>query len=64
MIKKKQLTKSSENKIIFGICGGLGEYFGLDPILFRLAFIILSFAGGGGVLIYLLLALFIPTAEK
>jgi phage shock protein PspC (stress-responsive transcriptional regulator) len=64
MTKKKQLIKSSENKIIFGVCGGLGEYFEVDPILFRLAFIILSFAGGGGILIYLLFALLMPASEK
>lgn len=64
MAKKKQLTKSNENKIIFGVCGGLGEYFEVDPILFRLAVIILTFAGGGGVLIYLLFALFMPANEK
>ena len=64
MTKKKQLIKSSENKIIFGVCGGLGEYFEVDPILFRLALIILSFAGGGGILIYLLFALLMPASEK
>lgn len=64
MDKKKQLTKSSENKIIFGVCGGLGEYFDVDPILFRLGFIILTFAGGGGILIYLLAALIMPSSDK
>ena len=64
MANKKILTKSSENKIIFGVCGGLGEYFDIDPILFRLAFIILTFAGGGGILIYLLFALVMPANSK
>ncbi|MCF7794996.1 PspC domain-containing protein [Patescibacteria group bacterium] len=64
MVKKKKLVKSSENKIIFGVCGGLGEYFEIDPILFRLSFIILTFAGGGGILIYLLFALVMPSSEK
>jgi phage shock protein PspC (stress-responsive transcriptional regulator) len=64
MAKKKQLTKSTEDKIIFGVCGGLGEYFEVDSILFRIAFIILTFAGGGGILIYLLLALLMPTTVK
>ncbi|MFP4515104.1 MAG: PspC domain-containing protein [Parcubacteria group bacterium] len=64
MAKKKQLTKSTENKIIFGVCGGLGEYFEVDPLLFRVGFIILTFAGGGGLLIYILLALLMPTEAK
>lgn len=64
MDKNKQLIKSQENKIIFGVCGGLGEYFEVDPILFRLAFIILTFAGGGGILIYLVFALFMPSSVK
>jgi phage shock protein PspC (stress-responsive transcriptional regulator) len=64
MDKNKKLIKSQENKIIFGVCGGLGEYFEVDPILFRLAFIILTFAGGGGILIYLVFALFMPSSVK
>jgi phage shock protein PspC (stress-responsive transcriptional regulator) len=64
MAKKKQLTKSTEDKIIFGVCGGLGEYFEVDSILFRIAFIFLTFAGGGGILLYLLLALLMPTTVK
>jgi phage shock protein PspC (stress-responsive transcriptional regulator) len=36
MTKKKQLIKSSENKIIFGVCGGLGEYFEVIYLLFAL----------------------------
>lgn len=64
MKKDKKLIKSSENKIIFGVCGGLGEYFEVDPLLFRIAFVILAFGGGGGILIYLLLALIMPASAK
>jgi phage shock protein PspC (stress-responsive transcriptional regulator) len=64
MKNKKKLTKANENKIIFGVASGLGKYFEIDPILFRLGFIILTFAGGGGVLIYLLFALLMPASEE
>ena len=59
--KPKKLCRSSSNRIIFGVCGGFGEYFNIDPLLFRIIFILLVFGEGSGILIYLLLALLIPT---
>ena len=56
----KTLYRSSTNKVIFGVCGGLGEYFNIDPILFRIIFILLVFGAGSGVLVYLVLAFLIP----
>lgn len=55
-----KLYKSETDKILFGVCGGLAEYFEMDSTLMRLIFILFTFAGGGGVLLYLLLALLIP----
>lgn len=40
---KKKLALSSQNKIIAGVCGGIGEYFGADPTLVRIAFVLLAF---------------------
>jgi phage shock protein PspC (stress-responsive transcriptional regulator) len=48
--------------MIGGVCGGLGEYFELDPILFRAAFLVLAFIGGLGLLLYAVLWLLIPGA--
>jgi phage shock protein PspC (stress-responsive transcriptional regulator) len=42
------------------VCGGLGEYFELDPVLFRAAFLVLVLAGGLGILLYLALWLVVP----
>ena len=56
----KKLKRSNTNSAIAGVCGGLGEYFDVDPIIFRIIFIVLCFAGGGGGIIYLILWLFIP----
>jgi phage shock protein C len=54
----KRLYRSKENKVVFGIFGGLGEYYGKDPVLFRLAYVLLAFATG---LLPLLLAYFVAT---
>jgi phage shock protein PspC (stress-responsive transcriptional regulator) len=56
----KRLARSGADAIIGGVGSGLGRYFGLDPLLFRVAFVVLSFAGGFGVLAYLLLLAFMP----
>jgi phage shock protein C len=56
----KMLYRSNTNRVIFGVCGGLGEYFNLDPIIFRLIFILLIFGAGSGIIIYLILALLVP----
>ncbi|MFH0928014.1 MAG: PspC domain-containing protein [bacterium] len=56
----KQLYRSTKNRMLFGVCGGLGEYFGLDPIIFRIIFVVLVFCAGSGVLLYLALALIMP----
>ncbi|MBQ7941837.1 MAG: PspC domain-containing protein [Muribaculaceae bacterium] len=58
----KKLQKSVTNKKIAGVCGGLGEYFGMDPVLFRAIFVILVICFGTGILAYLLLALIMPKA--
>ncbi len=58
----KQLFRYKENASIGGVCAGLGAYFGLDPILFRLLFVILGFTGSG-VLIYIILLFVIPEAK-
>ena len=46
--------------MIAGVCGGIAEYFGIDPTLVRLGFVALSFMLGGGVLVYILAAIIIP----
>ena len=48
------------NKILCGVCGGLGEFLGIDPTIIRLIWVVLAFAAGSGLLIYLLAAVIIP----
>ncbi len=57
---KKKLYRSRENRMIAGVCGGLGEYFEIDPTLVRLALVFLALWWGGGILLYLLAWFIIP----
>ncbi|MBE9474929.1 MAG: PspC domain-containing protein [Chloroflexi bacterium] len=58
---RKPLRRSADNRILLGICGGLGEFFGINPIWFRLAFIIAAIPGGlPGILLYLILWVIMP----
>ena len=59
----RRLRRSRRNKMIFGVAGGLAERFNIDPAIVRILFILLAFANGIGVLLYLLLAFFIPREE-
>jgi phage shock protein PspC (stress-responsive transcriptional regulator) len=56
----KKLYRLSESKKIAGVCAGLGEYFDLDSLLFRLLFAISIFFGGVGLLIYVLMWILVP----
>src|SRR5919107_243351 len=55
-----QLRRSTTDKVIGGVAGGLARYSGIDPLLWRVGFVALAFAGGTGVLVSLLLWLLMP----
>lgn len=57
----KKLYKSSTDKKLAGVCGGIGEYFEIDSTVVRLLWIIFALCGGSGVLAYLLAMLIIPS---
>ncbi|MBD9224583.1 MAG: PspC domain-containing protein [Clostridiales bacterium] len=57
---EKKLYKSNTNKVIDGVCGGIGEYFNIDPTLVRLAWVVFCALGGSGLLAYIIMALIIP----
>ena len=59
-MESKRLYRSITDRKFAGVAGGLAEYFVMDPLLIRLAFVILTFAGGGGVLIYIMLWIVTP----
>lgn len=56
----QKLYRSQTEKMIAGVCGGLGEYLNLDPTIVRLIFVLLFFLGGHGILVYLVLWLVMP----
>ena len=57
---EKRLYKCNTNKVIDGVCGGIGEYFNIDPTLVRLAWVVFCALGGSGLLAYIIMALIIP----
>ncbi len=59
-----RLKKSKKNKILLGICGGLGEYFKVSPVLFRLIFIISTFFSSWSLVIYLILAVTLKSEKN
>ena len=59
-METKHLYKSTADKAIFGVCGGIAEYFGIDSLIVRLVFVLFCLAYGSGLLVYLLAALIIP----
>ena len=56
----KRLYKSNENKMLDGVCGGIAEYFDIDPTLVRLGLIRFCALGGSGILAYIIAAIVIP----
>ena len=61
--RPKRLYRSSDRRILLGVCGGLADYFDVDATLVRLVFLALAFFGGSGILIYILMAIVMPSEE-
>ncbi|WP_046469417.1 PspC domain-containing protein [Allosalinactinospora lopnorensis] len=57
---KKSLRRSNEHRILAGVCGGIGEYVGVDPNLIRLGFAVLTLLGMSGILLYIIAWLVMP----
>jgi phage shock protein PspC (stress-responsive transcriptional regulator) len=57
-----KLYRDIENKIIGGVCSGLGQYFKADPVIIRVLFVILTFFAAGGLLVYFVLWIILPPA--
>jgi phage shock protein C len=55
-----RLYRSRSQKILAGVCGGLGEYFDVDPVLIRLLFVVTAFISGVGILAYIVLWILVP----
>ena len=58
-MEPKRLYKSNTNRVLCGVCGGLGEYFNIDPTIIRLVLLLLCFTGTG-ILAYIIAAIIVP----
>ena len=56
----KTLYKSDQNKMVDGVCGGIGEFFGIDPTIIRLGWVLFCAMGGSGFIAYIIAAIVIP----
>lgn len=60
---ERRLYRSSQNKVLAGVCGGLGEYFGVDPVIVRLLVVVFTLMGGAGLIAYIIAAIIIPSRD-
>jgi phage shock protein PspC (stress-responsive transcriptional regulator) len=59
--ENKRLTRSTSNRMIAGVCAGLGDFLGIDPTIVRLLTVLAFFTGFGGIaLVYLIMAIIVP----
>jgi phage shock protein C len=63
-MNNKRLVRLNDDKMVFGVCSGIAYYFDIDPVIIRLLFVLLTIAGGNGVIIYLLMAILMPEASR
>jgi phage shock protein C len=61
---ERKLTKSTTNKMLAGVCGGLAEYFQVDATIIRLLWVVFSLCGGSGVLAYIAAAIIMPNGPE
>ena len=57
MMGDKQLLRSQDEKMLFGVCGGIADYLNIDPVLVRLFFVLFALSTGWGFIVYFLLAI-------
>jgi len=57
---EKKLYKSSNDKVLAGVCGGIGEYFAIDTVIIRLLWVVFTLMGGAGLITYIIAAIIIP----
>ena len=60
----KKLYKSNTNKKLCGVCAGIGEFFGIDATIIRLAWVFITLCAGAGILAYIIAALVIPNKPE
>ena len=56
----KRIYRSRQDRMVCGVCGGIAEYFDIDPTLVRLVWVIITLMGGAGILAYIIAAIIMP----
>jgi phage shock protein C len=64
MSEVRKLTRSEDDRMLAGVCGGLAVHFGIDPTIVRVIFVLLSVFGGGGIVLYAAMWLLVPPASE
>lgn len=64
LLMKKRLYRIESGKMLAGVCGGIAEYFNVDPTLIRALWILFCILGGSGILLYIILAVLIPSEDS
>lgn len=60
----RRLYRSRTQRMVGGVCGGLGEYFDIDPTIVRLLFVVTALAGGPGLLAYIIMLIVVPSEPE
>ena len=63
-METKRIYRSDSNRVLAGVCGGVGEYFNIDPIIVRIVWVVFTFMGGAGILGYLVAWVVIPARNS
>jgi phage shock protein C len=59
-MQNQRLYRSRDERMLAGVCGGLAQFFGIDPTIMRLIFVVLALMGGPGLLIYIIMWIVVP----
>jgi len=62
-MKTKRLFRSRSSRVIAGVCGGIGEYFNIDPVIVRIIWVVVTLLGGAGLLAYIIAWIAIPNGR-
>lgn len=63
-MNNKKLYRTEDNKMLAGVCGGVAEYFNLDPTLVRVLWVAVSLFAGAGVILYIIMAIIVPVKSQ
>ena len=63
-MSEKRLVRSQDDKMFLGVSGGIADYFGIDPAIVRIGFVLLTLFHGWGLILYFILAIIMPQEES